>query len=172
MPPRGVQVIPPRNDLRRKAVNYKKGVDLSLTPEVLQKLEAVIETAKDEMSSEVGSRLRELRNGFQLALDNPDEGPKFQRDARDTSFEIKGMGGMFGYPLLTEVAKSLNDFLSAADTGNDTHMQIVGLHIDALYVILANRISGAGEGISREVVASLKKAVAMFSDDAPSMLEN
>ena len=44
------QIIPPRPDLKRKAVNFSKGFDLKLTPEVLQKLETVFHKSQDKFT--------------------------------------------------------------------------------------------------------------------------
>ena len=62
--------MPPSQELRRKAVNFKKGFKLKLEPEEIRKLEAVVEKATDQFTIEVAEKLRALR----LALDDVAQG--------------------------------------------------------------------------------------------------
>src|SRR3546814_20474520 len=103
--------VPPQQDLRRKAVNFKKGFTLKLAPEELRRLEAVVEKATDDFTREVADKLRQLRTAIAAAAESSGEPAAAIQSIRALQLDIKGMGGMFNYPLLTAYAKSLNDFV-------------------------------------------------------------
>ena len=78
------------------------------------------------------------------------------------ALEIKGMGGTFKFPLLTQVAKSLHDYATQIHEPNAWNTVIVGHHIDALYVVLAQRITGLGGRIEAELLKALRAASTKF----------
>jgi len=150
--------------LKQRAVNYKTGLDLNLTDEVRTKIEATIMESKDDFSNEVLGKLREMRR---LAAEA--ETDEFQRifilnNITDLAFDVKGMGGTFGFPLLTHLAKSLHDFMSKMALPNDRQFEVISIHIDALYVVLARGITGVGGRLEKELLDSLRIAVDMTQD--------
>ncbi len=149
---------PPPQDLRRKAVNFKKGFRLKLEPQELKRLEEVVEKATDQFTVEVAEKLRLLR----VALDQVARGQHGSDQAmqliRAVSLEIKGMGGMFKYPLLTAFAKSLNDFTKDMGAPNAIQLDIIAAQIDALYVVMGQRIQGSGGKIERQLLEALELA--------------
>ena len=154
--------MPPSQELRRKAVNFKKGFRLKLEPEEIRKLEAVVEKATDQFTVEVAEKLRTLR----LALHDVAQGqiaatPAMQA-IRSVSLEIKGMGGMFKYPLLTAFAKSLNDFTRDMGVPTPIQLDIIAAQIDALYVVMGNRIQGNGSKVEMQLLDALEEAARKF----------
>jgi hypothetical protein len=59
---------------------------------------------------------------------------------------IKGQGGSFDYPLVTRIGQSLCRFIAEAGEIElqETELPIVQAHLDALKLILEQRISGEG----------------------------
>jgi len=59
---------------------------------------------------------------------------------------IKGQGGSFNYPLVTRIGQSLCRFIAEAGEMElqETELPIVQAHLDALKLILEQRISGEG----------------------------
>ena len=154
--------VPPPQDLRRKVVNYKKGFALKLAPEELRRLEEVVEKATDDFTREVADKLRQLRAAIaEAAGGSADPGPAMQA-IRALSLDIKGMGGMFKYPLLTAYAKSLNDFVVMMKTPTAIQLDIIAAQIDALYVVMANRITGTGGRIERDLLDALRVATEKY----------
>lgn len=150
--------MPPAQDLRRKAVNFKKGFKLKLEPEELKRLEAVVEKATDQFTVEVAEKLKLLR----LSLDDVARGAigsdQAMQAIRTASLEIKGMGGMFKYPLLTAFAKSLNDFTKDMGIPSPIQLDIIAAQIDALYVVMARRIQGSGTKVEAQLLEALEQA--------------
>jgi chemotaxis protein histidine kinase CheA len=75
--------------------------------------------------------------------------------------EVKGMGGSYGYPLVTEIAASLCRLVET-DAGKDAARQAPGLitaHIDALRAIARDRIQTAEHPIGRALSRTLAMEV-------------
>jgi hypothetical protein len=149
-------------ELKRKAVNPNKGVDIRLSDEQIAELDAVIQKSADTFIQQAGEQLRGLRTAFREAEIDMTARKSFARTAYDTSFEIKGLGGMFDLPLMTAIAKSLNDFLDGLETPDDRQMAIIGHHLDALYAVLANLIKGQGGEVERDLLDAFQQATERF----------
>ena len=157
-----VQIIQPSTDLRKRAVNFKTGFGVILSPQETQKLQAVVEKSSDEFTRKIGERLKALRE--EMAKFDDGEAPPMSlidRIAAD-ALEIKGLGGTFKFPLLTQIAKSLHDYATQIHEPNAWNTVIVGHHIDALYVVLAQRITGLGGRIEAELLKALRAASTKF----------
>ncbi len=154
--------MPPAQDLRRKAVNFKKGFRLKLEPEEIKKLEAVVEKATDQFTVEVADKLRSLRIALNDVANSQIGADQAMQAIRSISLEIKGMGGMFKYPLLTAFAKSLNDFTKDMGVPTPIQLDIIAAQIDALYVVMANRIQGSGSKVEMELLRALEEAARKY----------
>lgn len=156
------QIIPPRNDLKRKAVNHLKGFDLTLPPRVLAKLEEVVHRSRDKFTVDIARRLTDIRDACQrielgdMALD------RFIDFVREESLQIKGAGGTIGYHLLSQIGHLLGEFMKDRKGLDAIQMDVLKLHVDALYVVLAQRITGQGDELERQVVNALSTAVAKY----------
>lgn len=154
--------VPPSQELRRKAVNFKKGFRLKLEPEEIRKLEAVVEKATDQFTVEVADKLRGLRVALNDVANSQIGADQAMQAIRSMSLEIKGMGGMFNYPLLTAFAKSLNDFTRDMGVPTPIQLDIIAAQIDALYVVMGNRIQGSGSKVEMQLLAALEEAARKY----------
>lgn len=153
-----VQVIPPPQDLKRKAVNFRKGVDLNLGPTELRRIETLIHRSSDRFSQEALARVRTLRHTIDDVTDSPDGRPNFLSMVRRASQDLKGLGGSFGYPLLSAVARSLYNFVQHRQTADDNQLLVIRLHLDTIYVVLLQRISEPKGSIESELIEALQIA--------------
>lgn len=153
-----VQIIQPSMDLRKRAVNFKTGFGVILTPDEAVKLEAVVEKSSDTFAKQVAAKLKVLRESLAgLSDETAPHMALIQRVAAD-ALEIKGLGGTFKFPLLTQIAKSLHDYAAQIKDPNVWHGVIFAHHIDALYVVLAQRITGLGGKVEAELLKALRQA--------------
>lgn len=145
--------------LRERAVNFDTGLDLELSDEVRARIEGVIAASSDAFASEVLEKLREMRQQVKQA-----EGDELSRifimsKISELAFDIKGMGGTFGYPLLTHLAKSLKDFIARLGLPDLVQLEVISIHIDAMYVVLANGIHNQGGKTEQRMMEVLQAAV-------------
>lgn len=155
-------MVPPVEELRERAVNSTTGMDLRLSPAVLRRLEAVVNESRERFVVDLAARLRKLRTTVQAVLD----GELSQEDLLllvfDESLEIKGMGGTIGYDVLSLIATTLNDFVAGRTQLGRIQFEILQLHIDAMYVVIADRITEHGGILEDQVLSGLRAAVRKF----------
>lgn len=148
----------PQN-LRRKAVSLTVGIPVVLTPETAAKLEKVIASHGDKFAVEILDKLRDLRQLVLEAASEPQDRYLMLPKVGRAALEIKGMGTMFGYPLLTVLGKSAHDFVKQLGAVTQDQYEVVRLHVDAMYVVLAQHVTGEGGPTEKEVVKVLREAI-------------
>lgn len=159
---RKARIIAPAQDLKRRAVNYRKGLDLNLSAKDIERIQAVIDESRDRCATEVADQLSFMQRGLPEAEADKRQRPAFLRNVRSSSLDIKALGGMFGFPLLTAFAKSLNDFVTPLREANDSQMAVIHTHVDAMYVVLMQRITGTGGKVEGQVLDAFKTAAKKF----------
>lgn len=151
-------IAAPQN-LRRKAVSLTVGIPVVLTPETAAKLEQVIASHGDKFAVEILDKLREMRKMILEAGAEPQDRYLLLPKVGNSALEIKGMGTMFGYPLLTVLAKSAHDFVKKLGAVTEDQFEVIRLHVDAMYVVLAQHVTGEGGATEKEVVKMLRAAI-------------
>ena len=106
-------------------------------------------------------------NNFQNILESYQEG--FSADQYKNNLEalyaishnIKGMGGSFGYDLMSEVGTSLTQYcLSCEDNANNVNLKLLRAYADIMNIIIDNSISGHGGKAGQNMINTLKNLVA------------
>jgi len=149
-------------DLKRKAVSYQKGLDLVLTPDLVAGFEAVVNKSRDRFVSSVAPLLARLRSLQAGALASPAATADFLTQVQEISYTIKGLGGTLGYPLATTAAKSLNDFVLHRKGLDAKRADVIRVHVDALYLILADP-HASDPGTQHAVIDGLLRVSSKFA---------
>lgn len=130
--------------------------------EALKEAEIAIQVLGHKMYAKwADDDLGRMRAAFeemkQTNLDDPDGVKKMLR----VCWDMKGLGGTFGYPLVTTITHYLSNYLEHCLEHADAKVSaaVVSPHIDALYVVLSQKVSGDGGAIGRELVSGLEKVV-------------
>lgn len=145
-------------DLQRKAVNFKAGVDIDPDDALLEKLDTVVAESSDLFLKEMATAIATMRREFRSARIDPSESATFVVTAKAQSYVVKSLGGTFGYPLLTQIAKSLNDYVTEVYLPTEEQLSLIGLHVDALSAVLVRHITGDGGRVESAVLAAFRKA--------------
>jgi hypothetical protein len=72
---------------------------------------------------------------------------------------MKGQGSSFGYPLVTRFSQSLCKLLAPGREIGDPGIKIAQAHLDALKLVLDQRIAGKGGEIGEKLAARLEGLV-------------
>lgn len=153
--PSEAQFVTPPNYLKMKV--GAGGVD----KEAIKEAEIAVQVLGHKMYAKwADSDLDRMRGAFEelkkTSLDDPEGLKKMLR----ICWDMKGLGGTFGYPLVTTITHYLSNYLEhCVDSGAQVSAAVVSPHIDALYVVLSQKVSGDGGAIGRELVAGLEKVV-------------
>ena len=159
-----VQIIPPRTELRQRAVNFTKGFDIDLAPEQLEELEKVVQRSSDSFIRSIGHDLTESRQLILQAIEDADLRRAAVEKCSDLAYATKALGGTFDYPLITQIAKSLEIFLAKRSTATRLQLMVAQLHIDAIYVILASRVTGFGSSVEQATTIALAKLAERYAE--------
>jgi hypothetical protein len=152
----GAEFVTPPNYLKMKV--GAGGID----KEAIKEAEIAIQVLGHKMYAKwADDDLGRMRGAFEelkaTNIDDPDSVKKMLR----ICWDMKGLGGTFGYPLVTTITHYLSNYLEHCLNTDSAKVSaaVVSPHIDALYVVLSQKISGDGGAIGRELVAGLEKVV-------------
>jgi hypothetical protein len=162
--PNKVQIIKAPQDLRQRAVNFETGLDITLTDEIRGLIEKAISASEDAFSNDVLDKLREMRGQVKAAEGDPLSRIFILSTIAELAFDIKGMGGIFGYPMLSHLAKSLKDFIAGLALPNEAQLEVISIHVDAMYVVLAQGVRGTSEKLQKDLLDNLGVAVNKVRD--------
>ncbi len=80
------------------------------------------------------------------------------------AIQLKANGGLFNYPLVTEMAAKLVQFLEVIDEPDEKVLEIVEAFRTTLKAVIAGRVSGHGGDRGRELVQELDKTCYRYFD--------
>ena len=103
--------------------------------------------------------LETLAQFCEKALNAKGSRSEYFSDINHLSLELRGQGGTFGYPLISEVSKMLYDCTVEGCLEDDQALSIVQHHVDAMRAVLRSKIAGDGGAIGKELVLGLKKTI-------------
>jgi len=69
---------------------------------------------------------------------------------------VKGQGSSFGYPLVTRVSQSLCKLLGAKHDAGEPMMRVAQAHLDALKLVLDQKIEGSGGETGEKLAGKLE----------------
>ena len=100
----------------------------------------------------------------QALLDAAKKAPEGRREQLDLLYaamhNIKGQGTSFGYPLVTRIGQSLCRLLAPGSTVDGAGLTVAQAHLDALKLVLAQKIAGKGGEVGDKLAAKLDSMTA------------
>ncbi len=86
-----------------------------------------------------------------------------RRETKNTRTEILdlihnviGLGGSFGYYMITDIADSLNKYIRSVEEFPNVDLQVIAAHLNAMDYIIACNIDGYGGERGRKIMAQLQ----------------
>lgn len=158
-----VRILPPDYSLKEK---IGKNVSLKdiFTPERVAQAQQAIDDTQAEFVEWAHKDLVELEHTYRHIAENPEAAPESRTEkVRKIAFSLKCQSGTFGYPLGSEVARSLYKYTTEHGKFTSENIVVLRKHIDALQVILQQNIQGEGGTMGTELMTSLEKLVAKFA---------
>ncbi len=134
---------------------------------LLEEAEAQIGNMEDDYADWVRKSINALVQAINRCIENPKMASTHYESIHDIALELRGQGGVFGYPLVTTFGKSLYEYTSPGQRGIDPqHIELVKAHVDGINAVTRQKIKGDGGTVGAELVKSLVKAKQKYEDRA------
>lgn len=153
-------IIQPPSHIKDKVTVTADGIDL----DTLEKAEALIAGMQDSYLEWVEEDLRKLQElEGQLDAGTPPRGEVLTA-IFSIAHDIKGQGGSFDYPLMTLIGNHLCRYIERLEgEATDKNVEVVKVHIAALRLVIARRMSGDGGKVGDNLIRGLEAAIAKTS---------
>lgn len=128
--------------------------------DMMSRAQASIDTIADDYETWAVEDLARIHAAMEMVRSEEARRGEHLRAVFRISHEMKGQGGTFGYPLVSEIAHSLCGFIDTADESQPLTVNVVDAHIQALNLIIKSRMSGDGGKAGDELLSGLLDAAA------------
>lgn len=147
------EVVQPGNKLR-EMVGGKRPIG---DGDTLRKAEAAAKKVQDrtDYTGHVQTNLTRLMVAYDRAQGA--DRAEALHDMFEIAHDMRGEGGSFGFPLVTQIGDILCKYLSALKSPDALEPSIVKLHIDALKAVINQRLRGEGDDTAKQVVDGLAR---------------
>lgn len=154
-----------QNRLREKTAGL--GIDpkstVAIDPQAMAQAEEALAQMAEDYPDWVKAVIEQLAEQHRRAVDTPHERRSHSEKIRRIAHDMKGQGGTFGYPLITDFAASLYEFTAPNVGMTDNHVEIIKAHIDSMRVVINERIQGDGGDNGQLLKTGLQQAIDKYS---------
>ncbi len=149
-----MEIINPPNTLKSKVREGGPGaVDLA----TLERAENVIAEMADSYLEWVQEDLKRIEGAYKKLAEASGERTKEAEEVFQIAHDIKGQGGSFGYDLMTLIANELCRLIERQDGFGPAEVQAVKVHIDAMKLVIQNRMKGDGGANGQALVDGIRQ---------------
>lgn len=157
-----VRVLPPSFSIKEK-IGMNVNLSEIFTPERIAAAQNIIDETQAEFVDWATKDLVDLEHAYRhIAKDTAGTPASRVEKVRKIAFSLKCQSGTFGYPLGSDVAKSLYRYTTEHGKFTNDNLIVLRKHIDALQVIFQQNIQGEGGAMGDELMDSLEKLVDKF----------
>lgn len=132
---------------------------------VLEQAEAELDRIALDFHDWAKDYLSRLTRLIEQADAEPSHRRRIFRNINDIAHELRGQGGLFGYPLMTTLALSLFEATEPGAPEDDNSVAIIKAHVDAMRVVVRDQVKEDGGDIGRMLLESLRSAIQRHSRD-------
>ncbi len=162
-----VEYITPPNDLRKK--QKLAGVTMTLDAGWIDAAERSMGAAKFDYMEAAAEDLIKLQQTYDAAVKDPANRVARIQDLYGMVQAIKGQGTSFGYPLMSAVGNQLARFIEeTGDNLTDPQLEVVKVHVEALRLIMMQKMEGEGGPIGQKIVAGLGMVIKKVMGEQPA----
>ncbi|MEA1650598.1 hypothetical protein UAJ10_16450 [Nitrospirillum sp. BR 11164] len=154
---RVVEIIELPNKLRAK-VGGAAGKPGQIDPAAIDRASRHVARMAEAHQTQTRIDLTTLQAAFEQAKRDTEHRAQHLRKVYKISDGIMTLGRTFGYNLLSDFANSMNHFLVDLENPTDALLTVVGLHIDAMHVVVRDDIKGDGGELGQALTKSLALA--------------
>jgi DNA-binding response OmpR family regulator len=152
------------NTLRDKAASGFGGSNVKgeLPAGLLEEAEQQLERAALDFTTWALEYLAKLADLCTEALMEPGRRSRHFGEIHTLALELRGQGGTFGYPLVSQIGKMLFDLTIEGCREDDNAVEIVKCHVDAMRAVLREKVAGDGGQVGQAVIRGLTDSIKKF----------
>jgi len=155
--------INPPNLLKQKVGSRGGGSGAGqIDPQALLRAQSIIDSKAQEYPEWASKQINELYTVYEKSVKDQSNRAEHVEKIANLVHDIRGEGTTYGYPLVTRIGTSLYDFVQVIGRANDAQMEVVKAHIDALKVVVSQRMEGDGGQAGAELLNMLRLAANKF----------
>ena len=125
-------------------------------PEAVRKAQEAVAALADNFTEWMQGDLDTALASLAKAKESQPDNASHLSDIYAVCHNIKGQGGSFGYDLITNVGKSLCDYIHDAESASERKLKIIEAHLTAIKFILDRDIKGDGGEVGEQLQAKLR----------------
>ncbi len=154
-----------KNKLKDRTAGIGTGANAAdaIDPEAMARAEEALGQMSEDYPDWVSAIIDKLAEQYRRAVDTPHERRGYFEQIRRIAHDMKGQGGTFGYPLITDFAASLYDFTGPNVGMTDNHVEIIKAHVDSMRVVINERIEGDGGENGQMLKQGLHQAIEKYT---------
>ncbi len=153
-----------KNRLKEKTAGLAPG-KTSISTDALEAAEKALNKMSEDYPDWVSGLIVKLQEQHGRCVDTPEKRHEFFEEINHIAHDMKGQGGTFGYPLITDFADSLYGFtVKKPGDISDNQIELVKSHVDSMRAVIRGRVSGDGGEIGAELAKSLEEAIKKYAD--------
>lgn len=155
----------PANRLRDKlGPNALRG-QIDFDPLVIQAAEAKVQELVGDYSVWVKRYVEQLGQAYRALCKQEGPSHKHLVTINTVAHELRGQGGIFDYPLITDFGKTLYE--ATSDSGveiTESRLKLLEAHIDAIRLVFNKQVRGSGGDIGAALLKDIETAVKKYSE--------
>jgi CheY-like chemotaxis protein len=129
---------------------------------LIAQIEASIAGLKKQYLSWAEADLKSLYRALDAARRHLSDAESHVKSMGDTAHSMRGQGGTFGYPLITQIGNSLCELTEKAEEFGAAEIEALELHVRAIHTVIEGRIEGDGGDAERTMLAGLHAVNARY----------
>ena len=154
-----------KNKLREKTIGLAKmdNDDITFDEDLMEKAMAVLDDMAEDYPDWVSGLIQQLADVHRRCVDTPEQRFQHFEQLHAIAHDMRGQGGTFGYPLMSNFADGLYDFTGVSTGTSDKNVEIIKAHVDAMRLVIKDRISGDGGDIGSQLKLGLEAAIKKYN---------
>ncbi len=155
------------NRLRDKlGANLMKG-EIDIDPAFIRAAEERIKSFFGDYADWVERHIRSMVDSRNALAVGEGDASTHVANVNAIAHELRGQSGIFDYPLITHIAKSLYDAtISQSIEVTPAWIELIGAHIDTIRAVFSQKISGTGGEVGQALLQEMEIAVKKFAGQA------
>ncbi|NMM44518.1 response regulator [Rhodospirillaceae bacterium KN72] len=131
-------------------------------PALIEAAEGKIANMEGDYADWVAHSIDELSQAHHRMVEEPERAVLHMATVHEIAHELRGQGGIFGYPLMTQFGKSLYDVTDEESQVSPQLLDLIDAHIDLIKVVTKQKIKGDGGSVGQQLLKSLSEAKKKF----------